>query len=100
MVRYTPRPLYPRGKSPCTHWIGRWVGPRTGLDDVENRKFLTLPELEFQPLCCPVRRQSLYRLRYLGSSVNLLPKKMLVYLVVSFGHLFVELKFVACNLEN
>jgi hypothetical protein len=25
-----------------THWIGSWVGPRTGLDDVEKRKFLTL----------------------------------------------------------
>jgi hypothetical protein len=21
-----------------THWIGGWVGPRTGLDDVENKK--------------------------------------------------------------
>jgi hypothetical protein len=27
-------------------------------------------------------------------------KKMLVYLIVSFGNLFVELKFVAYNLEN
>jgi hypothetical protein len=27
--------------APGTHWIG-WVGPRTGLDDMEKRNFLTL----------------------------------------------------------
>jgi hypothetical protein len=32
--------------SPGTHWIAGWVGPRAGLDDVEKRKFLTLPGLE------------------------------------------------------
>jgi hypothetical protein len=26
-----------------TYWIGGWVGPRTGLDAVERRKFLPLP---------------------------------------------------------
>jgi hypothetical protein len=25
---------------PVTHWIGGWVGPRAGLEDVERRKFL------------------------------------------------------------
>jgi hypothetical protein len=30
-----------------THWIGGgWVGPRTGLNDVENEDVLTLPGLE------------------------------------------------------
>jgi hypothetical protein len=24
--------------TPGTHWIGGWVGPRAGLDDVEKRK--------------------------------------------------------------
>jgi hypothetical protein len=38
------------GKEPSdTHWIGGWVGPRAGLDDVEKRKFLTLPGLELDP---------------------------------------------------
>jgi hypothetical protein len=27
------------------------VGPRTGLDDLGNRTFLTLPGLELRPLC-------------------------------------------------
>jgi hypothetical protein len=49
--------------TPGTQWIGGWVGPRTGLDDAEKRKFLTLPGLE---LCRPVRNQSLYRLSYPG----------------------------------
>jgi hypothetical protein len=33
--RFTPGNLAPR-----THWIGGWMGPRAGLDDVEKRKFL------------------------------------------------------------
>jgi hypothetical protein len=39
--------------APGTHWKGGWMGPRTGLDDVERRKFLTLPELELRPLIRP-----------------------------------------------
>jgi hypothetical protein len=35
MVSFTPRE-----GDPGTHWIGGWVGPRTGLDDVERRKIL------------------------------------------------------------
>jgi hypothetical protein len=31
------------------------VGPRAGLDDVEKRKFLTLPGLELITLCSPVK---------------------------------------------
>jgi hypothetical protein len=30
----------------CTHYVGSWVGPSAGLDDVEKRTFLTLPVLE------------------------------------------------------
>jgi hypothetical protein len=40
------------------------MGPTVGLDDVDKRKFLTLPGLELRPLGRPVRSQSLYRLRY------------------------------------
>jgi hypothetical protein len=43
------------------------VGPRTGLDDVEKRKFWPLPGLKFRPLGRPARSQSLYRLHYIGS---------------------------------
>jgi hypothetical protein len=38
-------------RAPGMHWIGGWVGPRAGLDDVEKRKFLTLPGPELRPLC-------------------------------------------------
>jgi hypothetical protein len=34
------------------------VGPRAGVDDVEKRKFLTLPGLELRPLGGPARSQS------------------------------------------
>jgi hypothetical protein len=59
--RFTP------GKCPGTHWIGGWVGPRAGLDDVENRKFLTLPGQKLRFLGRPARSHSLYRLSYPGS---------------------------------
>jgi hypothetical protein len=55
-----------------THWIGGWVDPRAGLDEEENRKFLALPGLELPPLCRSARSQSLYRLRYIGSSVSII----------------------------
>jgi hypothetical protein len=56
--------------TPGTRWIGGWVNPRAGLDDVDSRKFLTLPGLEPRTLSLPARSQSLYRLRYPGSSDN------------------------------
>jgi hypothetical protein len=40
-----------------THWIGGWVGTAAGLDDVKERKFLTLPELKLRPLGRPARSQ-------------------------------------------
>jgi hypothetical protein len=43
------------------------VGPRTGVDDVEKIKFLTILGLELRPLGRPARSQSLYQLRYPGS---------------------------------
>jgi hypothetical protein len=55
-----------RPPPPGTHWIGGWVGPRIGLDDVEKRETLPLPGLELRPLGRPARRQSLYRLSYPG----------------------------------
>jgi hypothetical protein len=27
----------PEETAPGTHWIGEWVGPRTGLDDVKRK---------------------------------------------------------------
>jgi hypothetical protein len=38
VVSFTPRPLYTRGKCTQYPWIGAWVGPRAGLDAVEQRK--------------------------------------------------------------
>jgi hypothetical protein len=55
---------------PNIHWIGGWVDPRAGLDDLEKWQFLTLPGLELQPLGRPSRSWSLYPLRYPGSSSN------------------------------
>jgi hypothetical protein len=42
-------------RAPGTHWIGGWVYLRAGLDNLENRKFLTLPGLELRPLGRPAR---------------------------------------------
>jgi hypothetical protein len=45
----------PQGKEPHTHWIGGCMDPRVGLDIVEKRELLTLPELELRPLGRPAR---------------------------------------------
>jgi hypothetical protein len=47
--------LPPGKEPPGTHWIGGWVGPRAGMDDLEKRKFLTLPGLELRTLSRPAR---------------------------------------------
>jgi hypothetical protein len=49
-----------------THWIGGWVGPRAGMDDVERRRILSLSGLELRPLDPEARGQSVCRLRYHG----------------------------------
>jgi hypothetical protein len=61
-----PCRLIPEERAPGTHCIGGWAGPRFGLDDVENRRFLTLQGLELQPFGRAARSQSLYRLSYPG----------------------------------
>jgi hypothetical protein len=45
-VSFTPLPLYPRERAPGTHFVGGWVDPRAGLDDMEKWNFFTLPGLE------------------------------------------------------
>jgi hypothetical protein len=78
MVSITPRPLYPPGKAHFTHWIGGWVGPRTGLDDVEKRKLLTLPGLALRPLGYPAHSQSL-----IPTTLSLLLDMSNVYVEIS-----------------
>jgi hypothetical protein len=58
----------PEERAPVTHWMGDWVALRAGVDDVERRKFLTLPELELRPLGRQAGSQLPYRLRYPGST--------------------------------
>jgi hypothetical protein len=73
VVSFTPRPIYPRGKSRArnTDCIGGWVGSKPvwfALDDVERRKILPLPGHHLRPLDRPAgMAQSLYRLRHAGS---------------------------------
>jgi hypothetical protein len=70
VVSFTPRPLYSQGNSLWDSLGRRRVGPRTVLDGVKNRKFLTLAETRTQPLCNPARSQSLHRMRYPSSRVK------------------------------
>jgi hypothetical protein len=57
-----PRPgrFTPGERSPGTHWIGGWVGPRAGLDDVKRKLFL--PGLELRTVGRSAPSQLLYRL--------------------------------------
>jgi hypothetical protein len=47
------------------------VDPRAGLDDLQKRKFLTLPGLGTPTPQSSTRSQSLYRQRYPGSYVEI-----------------------------
>jgi hypothetical protein len=62
-----PSRFTPGERAPGTHWIEGWLDPRTGLEEVEKKKFLTLPGLELRPLGRLSRNQSLYRLPSPGS---------------------------------
>jgi hypothetical protein len=62
-----PDRFNPGETAPGTHWIGGWVGPRVGVDDMEIRKFLPPLGLELRPLSRPARSQLLQWLRYPGS---------------------------------
>jgi hypothetical protein len=66
--------LRPGRFTPCTYWIGGWVGPKAGLNDMEKKKFLTPPGLELPPLGRQASSQSLYRLSYPGSRPEILCK--------------------------
>lgn len=39
VTSFTPRPIYLMGKSLGNHLLGGWVGPKTGLDNVEEKTF-------------------------------------------------------------
>jgi hypothetical protein len=40
----------PGEKALSTHWIGGWLGPRTGLEGTEKIKFSTLLGFKLQPV--------------------------------------------------
>jgi hypothetical protein len=73
---HAPATLPPGKQTPGILWIGDWVAPRVGLEDMEKRIFLTLPGLELRTLCRPARNQSLYRLRYPGSQIERYKKNL------------------------
>jgi hypothetical protein len=37
-----PRSFTPKERAPGTHWLGSWVGPRTGLNEEAKNKTPTL----------------------------------------------------------
>jgi hypothetical protein len=43
-------PLYPGERATGIYLIGGWVDPGAAMDDVKERKFLTLPGLELRSL--------------------------------------------------
>jgi hypothetical protein len=73
-----PGRFTPGERAPGTHWIGDWVDPRIGLDDMEKRKFLTPLGLKLQPLGHPAHSQSLYRLHYPGTQSKLGHAKLIL----------------------
>jgi hypothetical protein len=62
-----PAALHPGKEPPGDHWIGGCCDPRDGMDNVEKKKFFTLPGLELRHFGCSARSQSLYIPCYSGS---------------------------------
>ena len=62
VVNATPRPLYPRER-PCTHCVGGWVGPRSGLDACGK---ISPTPTGIRSANRPSHSESLYRLTYRG----------------------------------
>jgi hypothetical protein len=56
--------LYPGERTPGTHWLGSWVGPRAGLNAEARGKILCRGSNPGRP----IRSQALYWLNYPGSS--------------------------------
>jgi hypothetical protein len=46
-----PGRFTPKERTPATHWIGGWVGPRAGLDAVVKRK-IPSPCRDSNPRSC------------------------------------------------
>jgi hypothetical protein len=55
-----PSRISPGERSSSTRRVGGWMGPRTGLDDVEKRKIMPSPGLELGLFSHPAQGQSLY----------------------------------------
>jgi hypothetical protein len=58
----------PGEKAPCTHWIGGWIDPRIGLNNVIKRKNLALPGIEPEssgPIAIMTELSRLQSLNYL-----------------------------------
>jgi hypothetical protein len=62
VVIFTPGPLYSQANSPCTHWIGGWVGSGAVLDAVVKRK---IPSLCLDSIIQPVAQRYITELSWL-----------------------------------
>jgi hypothetical protein len=92
----------PLGRSPCTQWIGGWVGLRTGLDSVEKRTFVILQisrvifdkritwrlhiqTVEAKAFRTFIRLYSLFKSERLSASIKFTLHKTLITSVMSYA---------------
>jgi hypothetical protein len=78
-----PLLLFPWEKAPGTNWIGGWVGPRPGLDNVEKRKIWPYRDLNSDP-----------------SVVQLVASRYTDYAILAFGVPWRQQAEVVQNNEN
>ena len=80
LVKFKLRPLYPR-KDYGTYWIGRCLGPRSGLEVLQ--KINHLPVLGFEPRTVQPVAKSLHPLCYYGCKRKLDRRNNLVKILAA-----------------
>jgi hypothetical protein len=80
----------PGETAPDTHWIGGWVNPRAGLDDVKKRQFFIPSNSEpsvVQPVAsCYTEYAVQYHNNYTKCTNYLAPYYAVVYILLLFPH--------------
>jgi hypothetical protein len=87
-----PGRFTPEGRARGTRWIGGWMGPRAGLDDMEKRKKISCSCQECNPDFQPVAFALMTELSrlYLKRGENEIDRYEYIYIYIYILTIFVR----------